>query len=50
MVTFLLGFAPFIGVTLLKTTETASIFETTGSVNATLVLLAALLAGLSLLP
>ncbi|WP_336084377.1 DUF5336 domain-containing protein [Nocardia sp. SSK8] len=50
VVTFLLGFAPFVGITLLKTTETASIFETTGSANATLVLLAALLAGLSLLP
>ncbi|MFE3546094.1 DUF5336 domain-containing protein [Nocardia sp. NPDC059177] len=50
VVTFLLGFAPFVGITLLKTTETASVFETTGSGNATLVLLAALLAGLSLLP
>ncbi|MFD3748579.1 DUF5336 domain-containing protein [Nocardia sp. NPDC058633] len=50
VVTFLLGFAPYVGFTALRETSTGSMFESSSAALATLILAAALLAGLSLLP
>ncbi|MFD3707012.1 DUF5336 domain-containing protein [Nocardia sp. NPDC058658] len=50
VVTFFLGFAPYVGISLGRETSTGSMFESNSGALATLVLAAALLAGLSLLP
>ncbi|MEU4599613.1 DUF5336 domain-containing protein [Nocardia sp. NPDC023988] len=50
VVTFLLGFAPFIGFSLGAKTETSSMFDSSAGGYAALILAAAIVAGLSLLP